>query len=189
MKKLFLLCSLALLLNGCVAAALVGGATAASIVVYDKRSFKTMSQDKQASVHGQRLINESPILKGSAHISIATFNHIMLMVGQAQTPELRAYAYKLVKDNSKNIQRIYNEVTISGIPSFLQRTNDSWITTKVKTAMLGAKGLHSTQIKVVTEASIVYLLGVVSREQGERAANVARHIPGVRKVVKVFQYT
>lgn len=190
MKKLLLLLMCVFpMLSGCVAAAVVGGATAGGAVVYDKRSFKTMNQDRHATERGQTLIDHSKILKGRSHISIATFNHIVLMVGQAQTPELRGYAYKLLSDNLKHIQRIYNEVTVAGSTSFLQRTNDAWITTKVKTAMLAGKGLRSSQIKVVTEASAVYLMGLVSRRQGTLAANTARRVPGVKKVVKVFQYT
>ena len=188
MKKLLLLCCLLFLLNGCVATAAVGGAAAGGAVIHDKRSFKTMNYDRHAAERGQTLIDHDKTLRGRSHISITTFNRIMLMIGQAQTPQLRDYAYKLVSDNIKGIQRIYNEVTVSGASSFLQRTNDSWITAKVKAAMLATKGLHFTQIKVVTEASTVYLLGLVSHQQSERAANAARRVPGVRKVVKVFQY-
>lgn len=189
MRKLLLLCCLLPLLTGCIAAAAVGGATAGGAVLYDKRSFKTMNKDRHATERGQFLINHSKILKDRSHISVATFNHIVLMVGQAQTPELREYANKLLSENMKNVQRIYNEITVAGAPSFLQRTNDAWLTTKVKTAMLAAKHLHSTEIKVVTEASTVYLMGLVGHQQGERAANVARRVAGVKKVVKVFQYT
>ena len=167
---------------------MVVGATAGGAVVYDKRSFKAINEDRHATEIAQTLIDHSKTLKGRSHISVATFNHIMLMIGQAQTPELRDYAYKLVS-NVKHVQRIYNEVIIAGSTSLIQRANDAWITTKEKASMLAAKGLNSTQIKVVTESSVVYLMGLVSREQGKLAANVARRVPGVRKVVKVFQYT
>lgn len=190
MKKfgLIILCIFPLL-NGCVAAAVVGGATAGGAVVYDKRSFKTINQDRHAAERGQTIIDHSKILKGRSHISIAVFNRILLMVGQAQTPELRDYAQKLINDNVKNVQRVYDEVNVAGSSSFLQRTNDTWITTKVKTAMLGAKNLHSSNIKVITEDSTVYLMGLVSHQQGDLAGHVARRVPGVKKVVKVFQYT
>ena len=68
-----------------------------------------------------------------------------------------------------------------------QRSKDSWITTKVKTEMMATSGLHSTQVKVVTENGVVYLMGMLTPQQSELATNVARRIDGVREVVKVFQ--
>ena len=70
----------------------------------------------------------------------------------------------------------------------MSRTNDSWITTKVKTAMLREKGLKSSHIKVVTEGATVYLRGRVSRDQADLATSVARRVGGVRMVVKIFEY-
>lgn len=189
MKKLFFLCGLLPLLTGCIPTDSVSGATAGGTVLYDKRKLKTMNQDRHATERGQFLINHSQKLKGRSHISVATFNHILLMVGQAQTPELREYANTLIAENVKNVQKIYNEVTIAGSPSYIERANDGWLTTKVKTAMLGTKHLHATEMKVVTEDGTVYLMGLVSRKQGDLAAYVARRVPGVKKVVKVFQYT
>ncbi len=187
-KRIIILLCACIPLSGCVASAIVVGATAGGAIVYDKRTFKIMNEDRHGTEIAQTLIDHSKILKGRSHISVASFNHIMLMVGQAQTPEIRDYAYKLVS-NVKHIQRIYNEVQVAGSSSLIQRMNDTWLTTKEKTAMLAAKGLNSTQIKVVTESSTVYLMGLVSQEQGVLAANVARRVPGVKKVVKVFQYT
>lgn len=188
LKKLIVILCICIPLSGCVASALVVGATAGGAIVYDKRGFKTMNQDRRSKELAQNLIDHSKVLNGRSHISVAVFNHIMLMIGQAQTAELRDYAYKLVS-KVKHVQRVYNEVTISGAESLVERTNDTWLTTKIKTAMLAAKGLRSTQIKVVTESSTVYLMGLVSPKQGKLAADVARRVSGVRKVVKVFQYT
>lgn len=189
MKKLILLCCFSFLfLQGCVAVAVVGGAAAGTAVIADKRTIKTMNRDRRATETAQALINHSKRLKGRSHISIATFNHVMLMVGQAQTPELREYAYNLIQGRVKYVKQIYNEVTVDGSSSFLQRTNDTWLTTKVKSALLGAKHVHSGQIKVVTESSTVFLMGLVTQKQGELSANTARRVTGVRRVVKVFQY-
>jgi len=188
MKKFIAILLLTIPLCGCVPVALVVGATAGGALIYNKRSFKTMMQDRDAAQTAQDYINEDPILQHKTHINVAVLNHIGLMVGQAQTPELRDRAYALVS-RVKNISRIYNEVNIAGPTSMLQRSNDTWITTKVKTEMLGKHGLHSDDIKVVTENGVVYLMGKVSREQGLLATNVARRIKGVRKVVQVFQYS
>lgn len=190
MKKLLMLFALLLpvTLSGCLpVAAIVIGATAGGAIVYDKRPFSTQMQDKGAARNAQNLLDENKTLHGKVHITVAVFNRVGLMVGQARTPELRAYAYQIVS-RVRHISRIYNEVTIGPNTSMARRGNDSWITTKIKAAMLAKPGLQSTQIKVVTENGVVYLMGVISRKQSLLAANAARKVPGVRKVVKVFQY-
>lgn len=188
MKKLIALIGISFCLSGCLAVpAFVAGATAGGAVIYDQRSFKTMAQDHTAEAYAQKWINEDPELKENADISVVVFNHVALMVGQARTPELRARAFKIVS-LTKNISRIYNEVMVGGSTSLLQHTNDDWLTTKVKTKMLTKKGLESTQIKVVTDDNVVYLMGLVSPEQAKLATDVARKVSGVTRVVKVFQY-
>jgi len=190
MKKLIILLMISFSLTGCVAAvpiAIVASATAGGAIIYDKRSFNTMSQDQNARNYAQRWIDSDKALRGHSHISVSVFNHVALLVGQTQTPELRDRAYQIVS-RVKNIKRIYNEITIAGPTSTLQRTSDVWITTKVKTAMLAKAGLRSTNLKVVTEDNTVYLMGVVSRKQAALAADVARRVSGVTKVVKVLEY-
>ena len=169
------------------AAAIVTGATAGGAIIYDKRGFKTMNQDYNARAYAQRRLDNDPTLKGHSRLSVSVFNGIALLVGQAETSEIRDRAYQIVSGVS-NIKRIYNEVTINKPASALQRTNDSWITTKVKAAMLAKAGLHSTNLKVITENGVVYLMGYVTRKQAALATDAARRISGVEKVVKVFEY-
>ena len=190
MKKLIMLIFFIIPLVGCVPAVIIAGAAGATIggaVIYDKRSYKVMNQDHNARVYAQQRIDKDPMLKGHSHISVAVFNNIALLVGQAQTPEIRDRAYQIVS-KTPNVKRIYNEITIAGPTSTMQRANDSWITTKVRTAMLGKSGLHSSNLKVVTENGVVYLMGNVSRQQAALATSVARRILRVTKVVKVFEY-
>jgi osmotically-inducible protein OsmY len=172
-------------LSGCIPAALVIGATAGGAVIYDKRSMKTIAQDQEAGERAGRLINQSPELKGS-HIAIATFDHVLLLVGQTPTEAQRDTAYQLVS-NINNVSRVYNEITVQKPTSSWQRSHDAWITTKIKTEMLTSQGLHSTEIKVVTENGVVYLMGVLSDYQANLAVNIARRADGVQKVVKVFE--
>ena len=173
-------------LSGCIPAALVVGATAGGAVIYDKRSMVTIAQDQEASETAGKLVMTSPDLKEGTHIAIATFDHILLLVGQTTTEAQRATAYQLVS-SVKNVSRVYNEITIEQPTSSWQRSQDAWITTKIKTEMLAKPGLHSTQIKVVTENSVVYLMGVLSPHQAELATNIARRADGVKEVVKVFE--
>lgn len=173
-------------LSSCVPAALVVGATAGGAVIYDKRDMVTIAQDQEASETAGKLVATSPELKQGTHIAIATFDHILLLVGQTTTEEQRETAYQLVS-SVKNVSRVYNEITIQKPTSSWQRSRDAWITTKIKTEMLTKPGLHSTQIKVVTENGVVYLMGVLSPHQTELATDIARRAEGVKEVVKVFE--
>ncbi len=177
-------------LSGCVVPVFIAGAAAGGAVIYDKRSVKTMGEDQQTYQYAQRWLNEDPVLKDHSHIVVAVFNHVALLIGQAQTPEIRDRAYQILVQVAKKfpISRIYNEITIAGNTTFVQRSNDSWVTTKVRTALLAKKGLASNNIKVITENSVVYLMGDIGRSQAKLAADAARRVQGVQKVVKVFTY-
>lgn len=174
-------------LSGCIPAALIIGATAGGAIIYDKRTMKTMMQDRESAQTAHNIIAASPALRKGTHIVVAVFNHILLLVGQTTTEEQRSIAYKLIQD-VKYVSRSYNEITVQKPTSLWRRSEDTWLTTRVKAEMLTKSGLHSTEIKVVSENGIVYLMGIVSHTQANLAANVARQIKGVRKVVKVFQY-
>lgn len=186
MKKLAFLFILATLLPGCVVPVIVGAATAGGAVIYDKRDFKTMGEDQQAYQNAQELLNTNKDLKNS-HVVVAVFYNTALLVGQTPSPALRQEAYDTIS-KVPNIKRIYNEITISGPTTAMQRSSDSWVTTKVRSALLAKPGLASNNIKIITENGVVYLMGKVSRSEAELAADAARRMTGVEKVVKVFIY-
>lgn len=185
MKKLLLIIVFICLLQGCETAAWVGGATTGGSVIYDNRSMETMWQDQNSAYQAQLYINSDEQLQDKANVSAYVFDNVMLLIGQAPTPELRTRAGELVK-TVPNIKRICNQIAIAQPVS--TNTKDTWITTKVKTALLEQKGLHSTQMKVITENGIVYLMGLTAASQGKLAAETARKVDSVKKVVKVFEY-
>ena len=187
MKKYLLIIILACNLSGCLTTALVSSAAIGGAILYDKRSMSTMMDDSHITQTADNLIYEDKYLKGRTHIRVATFNGITLLVGQAQTPELKQRAAQLIS-LVPGIKRLYNEINISGATSALQRTNDSWLSTKVRTSLLTESGFRSAQISILTENSVVYLMGEVSHTMGNKAADIARRVAGVTKVVKVFQY-
>lgn len=174
-------------LSGCIPAAFIAGASATGAIVYDKRSLPTMVEDRDMSNAALKAISRDPQLKEQTHITIASFNHVMLLAGQAPTDALRDRAYQIASA-APNVKRIYNQVTVEEPLSKTDQANDAWITTKVKSAVLAQKGLNSSQIKVVTENKIVYLMGILTPKQADIAADVASKITGVDKVVKIFEY-
>jgi len=188
MKRIFLIMIMMIPLSGCVPAALVVGAAAGGAIIYDQRSFKTMMEDRSTAQTAQNIMDTDPTLKNNSHINVAVFNHVALLVGQAKNDQLRERAYAYVS-NLKHVNRVYNEVTLGKNTSILRRSDDTWLTTKVKSSLLAKPGVESNEFKVVTENGVVYLMGVVSRRQAGKAADVVRRINGVHKVVEVFQYS
>ena len=88
----------------------------------------------------------------------------------------------------RNVRRVHNELTVAGETTLLSRTNDGWLTTKVKTALSAGELTDATRIKVVTENAVVYLMGLLTRSEADAAVALAREIKGVQKIVKVFEY-
>ena len=122
-----------------------------------------------------------------SHISVTSYNGIVLLTGQVQNEQLRQLAAKTASKISK-VRRIHNELSISGDSSMVARSNDVWITSKLKSKMLIKPKIESGRIKVVTESGTVFLMGLLSREEGERVADLARQTGGVQKVVIIFEY-
>lgn len=176
------------LLSGCLPAAFIAGATLGGAVVYDKRDTSAMLDDNGIGKQVKYKIDKDFEFKQfHSRVKIAVFNQVVLLVGEVPNDQLRQRAYALAM-SVKNVKRVYNQLEVSGEISLMQQSNDAWITSKVRSMMLAAKGLHSTQIKVITENKVVYLMGIVTRKQAELASDAARHVTGVSKVVEVFEY-
>lgn len=190
MKRVFLLLLtglfLTLVLEGCIPAAFVAGA-ATGVVIYDHRPTKTIVEDREITFSIQHRLSHDNELYQQANVSVTTLNHIVLLLGQTPTTQLRNQAEEIAKANTK-VKMVYNEITIEKPISAIKRTNDSWITTKVKTVLATVSGLNSTTLKVVTENGVVYLMGLTTRSQAALATAKTRTVAGVKKVVKLFEY-
>lgn len=178
---------LSLSLTACLPVAFVAGATAGGVIVSDQRSIQTAIKDRDIANTALNRLNADPTIYKQTHIVVASYNGIVLLAGQAPTEELKQQVYSIVQ-NVPGIRRIYNEITVQPPLSNTAIASDSWLTTKVKSAMIAEKNLKSATIKVVTENNTVYLMGIVTQSQGNLAADVARRVGGVQKVVKIFEY-
>ncbi|MFM1896718.1 MAG: hypothetical protein RLZZ385_1792 [Pseudomonadota bacterium] len=123
-----------------------------------------------------------------AHFDVISHNGVVLLVGQVPSEQLKSMAGEIAAAASTKIKRIHNELEVGRNTSFMARSNDTWIGTKVRTQILADKSVPSDQVRVVTENGSVYLLGLITQEQGDNAAALARNVSGVARVVKVFEY-
>ncbi len=131
--------------------------------------------------------SQEPQLR-NANFHVTSHNGVVLIVGQVQSEQLKKRATEIASQASIKIKRIHNELEIIGKTGLLSRSNDTWISTKVRTQLLADKSVPSSQVRVITENGSVYLMGLVSEVQGDNAAALARNISGVTRVVKVFEY-
>ena len=130
---------------------------------------------------------EEPAFR-AARFNVVSHNGVVLLVGQVESNELKAKAAEIASRASTKIKRIHNELEVSNIAGLIARGNDTWIATKVRTLMLANDDVPSDQVRVVVENGAVFLMGIISQSEGDNAANIARNVSGVTKVVKVFEY-
>lgn len=161
-------------------------ACAAGLVVYDKRSIKTIELDGHLAHRIQVDILKS-FANHDARVRVISFNQTVLLIGQVANGDVKSSAQRIAL-NTADVHRVYNELAIMPPIPLSQRSLDTLISTQIRSQMLATKGLSSGSIRVVTENGVVYLLGSVSRNQAELAVSIARSVQGVVKVVKMYQY-
>jgi osmotically-inducible protein OsmY len=173
-------------LTGC-AGVFVAGAAAGASVAYDRRTVGTQLDDQTIEIEATNAIYHDKPLYDSSHLIVVSFNKIVLLAGQTPTETMRAHAARVVSA-VPDVRKVYNEVTIGEPTSFMTRSNDAALTTKVKGAMLAAPDVDAFRVKVVTENGTVFLMGLAYRREAEAAARVASQVGGVQRVVKLFEY-
>ena len=179
---------LAMSLQGCMTAGIVGASAAATgIIASDQRTLHSRVDDNKITHQISKSIKAIPGVKKQSHIAVSSYNQNVLLLGQTPEAEVKQKVVE-VAQNMPGIKRIYNEVTVSAPTSNLVRSSDSWITSKIKSKMLLTKNFRSGRVKVITENGTAYLLGRVTPSEAEQAVNIARNITGVQRVVKIFEY-
>ncbi|WP_313515111.1 BON domain-containing protein [Pseudomonas sp.] len=129
----------------------------------------------------------NPDLDQNSHIVVASYNGVVLLAGQTPRADLKALAEQSAAAVQR-VKRVHNELQVLQPSSALARSNDSWLTTKIKTQMLTDSVIPGSRIKVITENGIVYLLGLVTHQEANLATNKVQSVSGVQKIVKLFEY-
>ncbi|KZX66574.1 hemolysin [Vibrio sp. HI00D65] len=187
-KTLFKLISVSLLtlsLSGCAGIFIAGAATTANIVT-DTRTTKEIWNDNNIEFEVAAITNKQPY-RGSVRVTASSYRGSVVLMGQATTDAERRSFESQAKD-VPGIETIHNQIRVKEPLSVSAISKDSWITTKVKSALLANSELNGIKVKVITEDSEVFLLGLVSREHADIATEVARNISGVKKVIRAFEY-
>ncbi|MFA7605057.1 MAG: BON domain-containing protein [Rhodocyclaceae bacterium] len=172
------------LLQGCFPV-VAGGATAAAMMVSDRRTSGAYVEDEGIEWRTRNRINER--YGNMVNVSVTSFNRNVLLTGQVPDEATRAEVGRIA-GAVDNVRGIINELQIAGISSLTSRSNDAVITSKVRARFIDNSVPGSTHVKVVTESGTVFLMGVVTQREAHAATEVARTTAGVQKVVRVFEY-
>ncbi len=178
-----LLSTMVALSSGC-AAVLVGGAVGTAMAVTDRRTTGTQIEDQLIELKARNRTRE--VLPDSGNVSATSFNRIVLLTGEVPTEANRA-AIEDTTSKIDNVKSVVNELAVRDASSFSSRSSDTVVTSKVKASYAEARAVPLNAVKVVTERGIVYLMGRVTEAEGNQAAEIARRVGGVIRVVKVFE--
>ncbi len=171
-------------LQGCFGL-IAGGVVAGTLAATDRRTLGAQTEDKSIAVKGEIAIPK--VVGDAAHVNVTSFNRKVLLTGEVPSEAAKEAAGREAA-GIEGVQSVVNELAVLGASSFGSRSNDTLITGKVKASIVDNRTLYANSIKVVTERGIVYLMGRVTEREGDLAANIARGVSGVQKVVKVFEY-
>ncbi|WAW09086.1 BON domain-containing protein [Oxalobacter vibrioformis] len=181
-----LLCSTAaLVLQACMPTVIVGGGVAGTMAASDRRTFGTQTEDRTIGFKGESVADS--IVGSQGHVSVTSFNRMVLITGEVPNEGMKTRVASEVKQ-IPNVRNIINELEIAAPSSLSSRSSDSLITAKVAASFLNTDGLYANSLKTVTERGNVYLMGRVTEREGNLAAEVARGVPGVQRVIKVFEH-
>ncbi|WP_312513950.1 BON domain-containing protein [Massilia sp.] len=171
-------------LSGCFGL-VVGAGVAGAMSTVDRRTIGAQTEDKAINVKAELKMNQ--VAGSNGHINVTSFNRKVLLTGEVRDEAMKQQAEREVRA-IENVVSVINELEISGASSYTSRSSDALITAKVKTSLVDMKTVSAVSFKVTTERGVVYLMGVVTPREGNIAADVAKGVSGVTRVVKIFEY-
>jgi len=172
------------ILAGCAPVVIGGGAVVSAMVAADRRTAGAQLEDQGIELRTRKRIRE--VLGDEGHVNVTSYNRQVLLTGEVPTDTARQQVEQMAQEVD-NVRSVVNELGVMPNTSFSERSNDTFITGKVRAQILEAKDIPVKAFKVVTERSQVYLLGRVTEHEAAKITEIARSVNGVRKVIRVFE--
>lgn len=173
------------MLEGCVEAVIVGGAATGAFVVADRRQPEIVAGDERVGLTALSRVGDR--FGDKVHLNVTSYNYNVLLTGEVPDAQAKADIEKIVVQIPQ-VKGVVNELQVAGHSSLTSRGNDTYLTGRVKGAFVTEGKFGANHVKVVTEAGVVYLLGLVTRREADDATAIARSTSGVKRVVRVFEY-
>jgi len=174
--------ALAAALSAC-APLIIGGAAVGAMVTLDRRTSGAQLDDESIELRGASRLREA---LGAVHVNINSFNRQVLLTGEVPNEAAKQTAEQVIS-RVDNVKGIVNELAVMSSTTLAQRSSDTLVTAKVRASLVDARDLYVTAFKVVTERGTVYLMGRVTPREADRATQMVRTIPGVQRVVRIFE--
>jgi osmotically-inducible protein OsmY len=172
------------LLSGCVPLVVAGAAAGTALVATDRRSVGAQADDESIELKVGNNIGTG--YGDRVHVNVTSYNGIVLLSGEVPEQGLVATIGEIARTTAK-VRRVHNELVVAAVSPVGSRTNDSYITSKVKSRFVEANKFSATHVKVVTDRQVVYLMGLVKRDEADAAAQIASTTSDVVRVVKLFE--
>ncbi|NHB92752.1 division/outer membrane stress-associated lipid-binding lipoprotein [Photorhabdus cinerea] len=177
----------AVMLQGCISAAVIGSAAVATKTATDPRTIGQQVDDGTLEARVSNALNKDKQLKEQTRIITTAYQGKVLLTGQSSDSSLSDRA-KQIASRVNGTQVIYNEIRQGKPVELGTASKDTWITTKVRSKILASDSVKSSNIKVVTENGEVFLLGILTKQEGNAAAKIASETDGVKRVTTAFTY-
>lgn len=185
LARLLLVAGMISTLQGCPLLVVGAAAGGGALVVTDRRTVGTQTEDREIQIKAKLQLDNG--LPDSAHIDVAVVHNNVLLVGEVPSDIAKQRAVEIVR-GIQNVKNVVDETAVLPPSSFGTRSNDTYLEGRVKTALIGEKAVSANDFKVVSERGTIYLMGLVTEQEGAQGALVASQVPGVKQVVKVFRY-
>lgn len=186
-KRLFFILIISSMLQGCLTIAVLSLISGTTTVAKDERSLGNFIDDQTIELNAYAALKKNKAINDNTHIFVASINGSVLIVGQAPNTHLKDLVAKTITDLD-GVEKIHNQIRISNKSSVSTRSNDVWLTSKVKMALFKNEKLEAINIKVVTENSEVFLMGLIDKPKADNAIDIARNVTGVNRVFNAFEY-
>ncbi len=183
---ILLLAGFVITLQGCAGIVVAGGATAGAMA-HDRRTSGTFVDDEVIEWKIIDVLYEDEQIDEQTHLNATSYNGVVLLTGEIPNEDMRMIIDQKIA-GVQGVRQLHDETLIAAPSSMMSRSGDTWITSKVKTAMLTDETDMGARTKVVTDKGVVYLMGIVSPQEADKLTDIARRVGGVQKVVKVFEY-
>lgn len=177
------LAALAPVLTGCFPAAVVG-IGAGALVIADRRLSEVYLADEAIEVRAKNRIGE--YFGSATHVNVTSYNRGVLLSGECLSQDDKARIEQIVA-GVPNVRVVYNQLLVAQASTLGGRSNDAFITSKVKARFVDSSSFSANHVKVVTEWGTVFLLGLVTQKEADAAVEIARTTGGVQKVVRLFE--
>jgi len=186
-KQVSIIAALLLSLSGCATAIVAGVAIATIDIIHDRRTAGEYIDDAGIEFAAKNVVANNKEYSEAVHLKAQSWNGILLLTGEIKTPEIKQELIPKLQA-LRGVRQIVDETTINDKSKFNTIANDTWISSKVKSRLILKTGLKANRVKVVTTRGSVYLMGIVTREEADKATEHASNVKGVKRVVRVFEY-